>query len=233
MKLFEKYRDDQELDPKEMEQISTELINAGLDFERKEKWSKMLAEEHGIERPVPTKTRRLIPTLLKIAAGIVMLIGLYLFWPTSTSADSLQAQLALHLEADALPHSDVRKGPSDLEDLQQSFIDAYNAEDYRQAVALGDQLIQQETAKSNENRFYLALSHFYLKDYETAQTLLATLNTQIAAGRPFSQESKWFLSLALLKLEEIDQAKPLLKEIQARGAWKSEAAGQLLDLLPK
>lgn len=233
MKLFEKYREDQELDPQEMEQISNELINAGIDFQKKEKWAKILADEHGIKRPTPAKTIRLLPALLKIAAGFLLLLGLYVLWPKDTSTNSLQAQLAFHLEEDALPHSDVRKGPSNLEDLQQSFIDAYNAEDYTKAVTLGNQLTQEETAKSNENSFYLALSHFYLKNYEAARSILAPLQLEIQQGRPFSQESKWFLSLAHLKLGEIDRAEPLLKELQAEEAWKSDAARQLLDLLSK
>lgn len=233
MKIVKKYREDQALDPQEMEQISNQLINAGLDFQQKEKWAKMLADEHGITRPVPAKTVRLMPSLLKIAAGILLLIGLYLLWPKGTGTPSLEAQLALHLEADALPHSDVRKGPSDLEDLQQSFIDAYNAEDYTQAVTLGNQLVQQETTKSNENLFYLALSHFYLKNYDEARSILAPLQSEIPEGRPFRQESAWFLSLAYLKLGEFDKAEPLLKELEGAEAWKSDAARQLLDLRPK
>ena len=233
MKLFEKYRGDQELDAQEMDQISKQLINAGLDFQKKEAWAKKLAEEHGFERPSAAKTMRLVPILLKIAAGFILLASIYFLWPNSPAPNSLQAQLALHLEEDALPHSAVRKGPSELENLQQSFIDAYNTEDYTKAVALGKQLIEHGAVKSNENSFYLALSHFYLKNYEQARSLLAPLQASIPEGRPFKQESKWFLSLAYLKLGEMEQAEPLLQEIQTAGGWKSEAARQLLDLRSK
>lgn len=233
MKLFEKYQQDQELDPQEMEQISDKLINAGLGFQKKEAWAKKLAEEHEFERPSPAKTVRLLPLFIKIAAGFILLIGIYLLWPVNSTSNSLQAQLEKVLEEDALPHSDVRKGPSDLGNQQQSFIDAYNAEEYQQAVTIGTQLTQQETAKSNENLFYLALSHFYLKDYQKARAILAPLQINITEGRPFDQESKWFLSLSYLQLGEIEQAKPLLEELRTAGAWKSEAARQLLDVLPK
>lgn len=233
MKLFEKYQEDQELDPQGLEQISSQLINAGLDYQKKEVWAKKLAEEHDFDRPKPVKTIRLIPTLMKIAAGLLLLLGLYFLWPKNTASNTLQTQLALHLEADALPHNRVRKGPSDLEDLQQSFITAYTDEEYTKAIALGNQLLQQETAKSNENLFYLALSHFYLQDYEQASLILTPLEASIAKGRPFDQESSWFLALSNLQLGKIDQAKPLLGELQAAGAWKSDAARQLLDLLPK
>ncbi|NRB53016.1 MAG: CDC27 family protein [Saprospiraceae bacterium] len=233
MKLFKKYQSDQELDPKELEQISSQLITAGLDYQKKEAWAKKLAEEHEFERPKPVRTIRLIPTLLKIAAGLLLLLGLYFLWPNNTANNTLQAQLALHLEADALPHNKVRKGPSDLEELQQSFVDAYSAEDYTKAVALGNQLIQQETVNNTENLFYLALSHFYLKDYEMASSILSPLQASITEGRPFDQESSWFLALCHLQLGKIDQAKPLLVELQAVAAWKSDAASQLLDLLPK
>nr|MBX2878177.1 hypothetical protein [Saprospiraceae bacterium] len=124
MKLFEKYREDQELDPQELEQISNKLINAGLDFQKKEVWSKKLANEHRFERPTPAKTIRLVPLFLRIAAGLLLLLGLYFLWPKDSAPNSLQEQLALILEEEALPHSDVRKGPSELEALQQSFINA-------------------------------------------------------------------------------------------------------------
>ncbi len=233
MKLFERYTKDTDLDPQELEQISDQLINAGLDFQKQENWAKKLVDEHGFDRPSPRKKLRLIPTWLKVAAGLLLLIGLYFLWPKDATTLSLQTQLAQILEEEPLPHNDVRKGPSELEALQQSFIDAYNAEEFTEAVALGSQLIQQETTKSNENLFYLALSHFYLKDYEKARSILAPLRANIAQGRPFDQESKWFLSLSYLKLGEIEEAEPLLEDLRTAGSWKSDAARQLLDLLSK
>ena len=234
MKLFEKYKKDQELDPLELEKASEELIQAGLDHQKKEDWAQKLAQEHGFERPgPPTKTFRLLPLLFKVAAVITLIIGAYLIIPTSNTEDALQARLQLALQEEALAHSQVRKGESDEEAKQKAFINAYTDEDYQTAVQLGTELLQNPTNDRIENTFYLALSHFYLQDFEVASQLLTPLAQDIQTGGRFEQETKWFLSIAYLKIGQDNLARPLLEELKENQGWKSEAARQFLDLPSK
>lgn len=234
MKLFEKYKKDQDLDPLELEKASEELIRAGLDHQKKEDWARKLAQEHGLERPsAPTKTFRLIPLLLKFAAAITLIIGIYLVIPKGNTTDTLQAQLQLALQEEALAHSQVRKGESNAEEKQKTFIKAYTDEDYQSAVQIGNELLQNPANDRIENTFYLALSHFYLQDFEAASKLLTPLAQDIQAGGRFEQETKWFLSIAYLKTGQENLAQPLLEELKENQGWKSEAAGQFLELLSK
>lgn len=234
MKLFEKYKKDQGLDPLELEKVSEELIKAGLDHQKKEDWSQKLAQEHGFKRPgPPTKTFRLIPLLLKVAAAITLVIGVYLIIPKGNTTDTLQAQLQLALQEEALAHSQVRKGESNAKAKQKAFIKAYTDEEYKTAVQLGTELLQNPANDRIENTFYLALSHFYLQDFEAASQLLTPLAQDIQPGGRFEQETKWFLSIAYLKIGQENLARPLLEELKENQGWKSEAAGQFLKLLSK
>lgn len=228
MNLFDQYKKDTSLGSEQLEKISGQLIKAGLDQAQKEDWADKLQTTHGVARPNGKKKARLLPLLMKIAAGLMLLLAVYLLFPRPSSAPSLQAQVNQQLTTAIFPHSAIRKGANELDDLRYKFSQAYVGEDFALAKTLGEQ-IRQGGNNTTDDLFFLGLSYLYSEQAEQAIPLLIDISQPLNKGGRFQREAQWFLALAYLKLSKNELAIPLLQDLEKTNSWKSREAGSLLQ----
>lgn len=228
MKLFDQYKKDTPLSADQLEEISEQLIKAGLEQAQKEDWADKLRTEYGVDKPNADKRVRLLPFFLTIAAGLALLLTLYILIPRQTTAPSLQAQVHQQLTKEIFPHSAIRKGASELDDLRHQFSQAYSGENFKLAITLGEQIIQLGNS-STDDLFFLGLCYLYDEQAEKAIPFFVPISQQINSSARFQREAQWFLALAYLKLEREQSAIPLLKEFEKTNSWKSRDATSLLQ----
>ncbi len=228
MKLFDQYKKDTPLSGDQLEEISERLIKAGLDQAKKKDWADQLRTTYGVDRPNANKRARLLPFFLTIAAGLALLLTLYILIPRQAKAPSLQAQVQQQLTKDIFPHSAIRKGPNELDDLRYQFSQAYAGEDFKLAITLGEQITQLGNS-SRDDLFFLGLCYLYNEQAEKAIPFFVPISQQISSSARFEREAQWFLALAYLKLAREQAAIPLLKELEKSNSWKSSDAASLLQ----
>ena len=165
---------------------------------------------------------------MKIAAGLALLLAVYLLIPRTSSAPSLQAQVNQQLTSPIFPHSAIRKGANELDDLRYLFSQAYVGENFNLANTLGEQ-IRQRGNNSTDDLFFLGLSYLYSEQTEKAIPLLLGISQPLNNGGRFQREAQWFLALAYLKLSKNELALPLLQDLEKTNSWKSREAASLLQ----
>lgn len=228
MNLFNQYKKDTSLSSEQLEKISGQLIKAGLDQAQKEDWANKLQTNYGVARPHAPKKTRILPLFLKIAAGLALLLAVYLLFPRSSAAPSLQAQVNQQLTSTIFPHSAIRKGANELDDLRYQFSQAYVGEDFALANTIGEQ-IRQGGNNTTDDLFFLGLSYLYSDQTEEAIPLLVDISQSLNNGGRFQREAQWFLALAYLKLSKNQLALPLLQDLEKTNSWKSREAASLLQ----
>jgi len=228
MNLFDQYKKDTSLSSEQLEKISEQLIKAGLDQTQKEDWANKLHTTYGVARPNAKKKSRLLPPFLQIAAGLALLLAVYLLFPHPSSADALQAQVNQQLTSAIFPHSAIRKGANELDELRYQFSQAYVGENFTLANTIGEQ-IRQRGDNSTDDLFFLGLSYLYSEQTEKAIPLLVDISQPLNKGGRFHREAQWFLALAYLKLSKNELAIPLLQDLEKTNSWKSREAASLLQ----
>ncbi|MEZ5042485.1 MAG: hypothetical protein R2828_21470 [Saprospiraceae bacterium] len=232
MKLINQYKKNVPLTPEELEQISEQLIVAGLDDAQKKEWSKKLVEDHGIYRPSDKQLKKRSLRLLQIAAGAALFIAILLCLPRKEKNLSLHALLKEQLQADAFPHISSRKGEAKMDEWREKFVQAYASDDFKGAIALGEQIAQMGPATIDDH-FFLGLSYFYDGQMDKAIALFLKIEQLAESNERFKLENRWFLSLAYLQTEASTEAKPLLEYIARNQGWKSQDAAALLHQISK
>jgi hypothetical protein len=227
MKLFDKYRLNQ-ANEEEVSAMTEKLINNKFDQERRKAYADKLTKEYGISRSSSANTFRMTTTRWIIGVAAVLLVGVVswqLLISTGSYTTLTNEYLAIHY-----PNNETRKGATNLSELRAAAITAYNNKDYQQAAELRSQVVEQ--AEANEyDFFFLGLSYLY---QQPAQTELAIRAFQQAINYPAKellQESEWYLSLAYLKANQLDQARTLLQKRVKDNRWNAEKAARLLKAL--
>ena len=206
------------LDPESQDQLLKKGINDILDKAYQQELSKKLEKKHHVKRSKPTK--RVIPLwkTLRIAAALAMLVAVY----TLLNRDNINDLSATYIEA-AFIHPGETKGVGDLPSRSVA-IASYDAGAFdtahEQFNAIADPTAQ--------DKLYGGISALKAGMNKEAIRLLADLvNTK---DNPWSEEARWYLSLALIRNKEIAGARTLLSEIEP-GDWKYAEATKLLKEL--
>lgn len=212
-------------DSQKQDEYLTELLKKQFDEELKEKWAKQLKTEYGVSSPVPqikekTLIRRLLPFVGTIAACLV----LFFVYQNSLQSETLNAQTAFLQELNnPIVHPGITKGLAEDNQTRQSGITQFNEQNFEDAALSFSQIKRDNT----EDQFYQAMSFFYLKQSDKAIAIFEELLTK---DSNFTQEMKWYLSLAYLNRGDAASAKKSLVGIQET-QWKFKEARQLLESL--
>ncbi|MEO1514042.1 MAG: hypothetical protein AAFV95_03490 [Bacteroidota bacterium] len=221
-----------EMTDESMNDFTRKLIHAKFDQEQKDEWAARLAEEQQVHRSPSTgaKVRRFrSPLIVAIAAAIaILMVAVPLFYSGGTSSHDQLAD-ALLVET-RLANPITRKGEIDESQMRLQMADAYNQFLYPQAIELGKQLVQSPTSQGQDFLF-LGLSYLYEGQFEEAITHLSAVSQHPANGQNLEQESRWFLSLAYVKVGKLEEARNELRQIVEKEHWPSQKAVQLLDQL--
>jgi len=146
---------------------------------------------------------RSITPYLAIAASILILVGLYIFYDKSKPATYTQIALQYY----NLPGSpEYSMG---LEQIHwQKGIELYTNKDFKQAAHEWVQI----TDANPEVKYYLAHCYFNLKEYNQATSLFKELSEGTSV---YSYPSDWYIVLSLLSNGDIEQATDVIEKIIA------------------
>lgn len=217
-----------ELSEKELDDFTKKLVQAKFDKEKKEQWSRLLEEEHGIKRKADKpKVTPFSPRFLKAAAAIALIIVALFFYPRLVKP-SLEQLADNYLKYEKFEGRSTRKGADEISLLRMQAMTAYDASKYQEAIGIYNKILELEK-NSLDDRFYLALNALYLKKYENAIHYFLEARTMGADGNDrFREEINWFLSLTYLKSGAPEKAKIELAKISVN-EWNFEKAQQMLE----
>jgi len=233
MKQLYRYRNE-ELNEKELDDFTRKIIQDKFRKEKKNKWAQQLEKDHGVvrsEKKTLTKDRNFFGKyFLRIAASILFItIAFFVFQENSSSLNAVQFA-DNYLKENKFVNAIATKGSSDIPVLELKMAEAYNKGNFSEAIEIGEELMELNSARSN-NYFFLGLSYLYNKDLQNAQNYLSHFKQNDKTD--FAQESRWFLALTYTKLKDWENAKLELQYIIDHQTWKFKEAEKLLESLNK
>ncbi len=119
----------------------------------------------------------------------------------------------------------ITRGDS-IETLERKAFAAYDSGDYVHAINYFKNLTKNDNLDYVD--FYLA--QVYLKS-DSIQKSIVLFKKVIGSNKQFVEESNWYLALAYLKLEDINNATKHLKMTVAKYGYMKEEAKALLEVL--
>jgi len=103
----------------------------------------------------------------------------------------------------------------------------YDQGEYRQLIELVEPVVDEVSANDPELRLALGLAYFYEAQYEAAIPHFEKLE-----GTTQQSSARWYRILALLQLEKINDARPLLQDVlDARASSRKAKAQKLMTLI--
>ena len=116
-----------------------------------------------------------------------------------------------------------------IQSLEIQALEAYDQEDFKKALPLLNQVFKNSANKDSIKLFYIAISHLGLQQPEQAIPILKEMQFSDKSKNP-----KWYLALAYLLQNNIQEAKPLLEELaQSEEEDLKVKAKEGLDLISK
>jgi len=117
------------------------------------------------------------------------------------------------------PGNEKGRSQSDTE-LRSLAIIAYRDRDFMNSAAFFDTI----ESKTSDDQFFAGLSHLYKGDYTQSIQSFTVLRSDTSV---FREEINWYLSIAYLSNNEIDQALAVLSQIQ-EDQWNFHHAQELI-----
>lgn len=186
-----------------------------------------LKNEFREAREAPTGDSKVVPMRpWLIAASVALLLGLgaWLLFLANPGPSPQTLYVENFVPYENVVHP-IERGNS-LQDIQTRAFTAYESRDYKTALTLFETLIDQKHEPYIE--FYTAIVHMQLANPEVA---IPYLKNYIAKGGQLRDRALWYLALAHLNMEEIDESKERLRELIALDSYHQEAASDLLEAL--
>lgn len=193
---------------------------------QKTKYSNVLRDKYGVHEKEVPNTRDKKPSANYSMRWLIALIiiailgGAYYF---STQKNNMSKEIMI---VNQYALNDVYKHPGNIKGSNEqdliNAIQSYNTKDYKTALEFFDNA----SSQTIETKFYSAMCNFYLKKYDVAAEKLSNVSLQKSV---YEQEVKWFLGIALILDNKIDQGKKVLETIQPSD-WNYEKAQKVLSL---
>lgn len=232
MKLFEKYRHNQ-ADDKEQAAMTELFIKHKYDQELRQKMTQRLAQQYGIKRDDNATTGRIrllqfIRWGTSIAAAV--LVGLAI-WQVAQPQLSYQELTTEYLSV-YTASNERRKGAEDISEQRTAAIDAYSARDFVRSAQLRQVVVDSEEA-IEDDYFYLGLSYLYQTPPQAEAAITALQDGLALPASELAEEIRWYLSLAYLKADRLQEAQQQLQQIVDQKWWNAKKAKKLLKALPE
>lgn len=162
----------------------------------------------------------------RIAASIVILIGLSAFWFLRTNTLNSEELFVQYFEPSRNLVQPIVRGESPKDIKSQAFT-AYETKNYEEALSYFDQMLEQNNDKTIS--FYKANVLLELNKTEEAITIF---NDNLKTSDSLEVKNKWYLALALLKINDIEQAKKQLQDlVDTDSKFKANQVQELLKAL--
>jgi len=176
--------------------------------ELKEKLQNLEKEIQGesVDKQETAKVRKISSIRwIGIAATLLFLIGMF-WWNTQTvNPDQLFAQ---HFQPYPNIIAPIVKSQTPSPSAYELAFQKYEQKNYQDAIPLLKEI------KTDEGRFYLAISHLANGDDQQAISLLGDLTKE--PSNRFYEASQWYLALAYLKSNQSDKSTDLLNLIKEK-----------------
>lgn len=204
------------LSAQEKEELAVELgIRSGLESGfRKELRDKVGGfEERG------RIARSINPAYIGIAASLFLVASLVLYFTRDQTPLFDQYY-------EVYPNYEVTtvRGEEDPNSRERAYI-AYDMGDYAGAIAAFSEL----DSLSGPDYFFRAICFIQLEDYEAALDDLST--SSVKADKNYSKAAQWYTALIYLKLENEQDAIPLLQSLSEGNSEFAEASSELIGQL--
>ena len=187
-------------------------------FKSEKRWEKGTKGLHDL-----TSRRRTFPTKWLVAASVALLIGLtYFTMNRSSSPEELYQDNFAPYRNVTYP---ITRGEEAVDEKTQAFL-AYSKGDYEAAVPLFETLYTSE-----QEPYYLFYQANALIELNRAGEAIPLLEEHLKTSDPLTDKSSWYLAMAYLQLEEVENAKKVLKDVVDKNAYKAEDAKRLLEEL--
>ena len=170
----------------------------------------------------PDKTR-FNYQMFAVAASIVVLLG----WFGYNTLFGLNYNRLYQDNYKTYPNTvySITRGDAN-NSLERAAFVAYEAEDYKQAVATFKEI--EQTNKASYISFYMGQTYLELENLEAAKTMFEKV---IETEKDFVPEAHWYLALTYLKLKNKTQAKVQLNTLVNTHTYNKEKALEILDRL--
>lgn len=158
-----------------------------------------------------------------VAASLILLLGLTYFLTLDTKVVTTNELFTSYFEPYRnVVHPIVRS--SEQQDEKALAFMAYEKGDYEKAILLFSNLY----IKTKEP-YYLFYKANALLKLERANEAVPLLLEHLKTKDTLTEKTYWYLALAYLKLEDRQKARKLLKEVVAKGLYKTKEAKKLLE----
>ena len=217
----------------ELESMTQKLLQTKFDREQKDDWANKLRIEHQVSRNTPQRSSFRGRIRLLTAVAAVIAIGLLADPLVQNLLTTEYQQMAdVFLQESMISTPVVRKGEDNVLEARLKLAESINDQDYEQVVELASQLVK-TTKPKLEDHFFLGIGHLYEQSYEPAVEALEKARELAKKEVNFQEEIRWYLSLAYLKSERLEDAYLGLSEIVKLNGWKADNAAELLEAIQK
>lgn len=186
------------------------------------------ATQVGSLKSVSTGTYPFIRPILAVAAAVLLLLGLYVWYRSATADQQLFAEYF-----EPLPrygYVSVRSLSADPEtDLLAAALRAQSAGDYTLSIASWNAYLESEIDNADYRpHLYLALAQMQIGRLEEATENLNQLPPGM--GTEIGEEAEWYRALLDLRLERREKAKKRLQQLIKKGRTVyAERANSLME----
>ncbi len=159
-----------------------------------------------------------------VAASVVLLFGLTSFWYFNSSLDT-EKLYAENFEPYRNVVKPIVRGETKT-DLKTKAFTAYETKNYTEALQYFNKLLKEKDDETIS--FYKANVLLKLNKTEEA---IAIFKTNLKTPDSLDAKNNWYLALAQLRLNNVDNAKEILTDLNTTSTFKNKNVKQLLKQL--
>ena len=190
----------------------------------REQAKSMLREKKG---STPVKGISGTKKIIGIAASILVLLGLFWFWPSQDHIDKKAQIYTTHFELPQASHTRSSNLPGD--SLFNVAMYAYEDRNFEKAVNSFSAIENRESLSTGSDK----MSLFYgisLSQIGNDSMAISTL-AEISENSTFYPEAQWNIALLATKTEDYKLAERIFLMLESRGQFKSQESAEILKAL--
>lgn len=193
---------------------------------RKELKSLFTDIEGSLNQQLPTNNKTAMKKVFTVAASLILLISASYFVLIGNGQPNPQDVFTEYYEPYNNLNGPVRGATINTEAISAEAYSAYDAGNFVLAVERFEALVEVE--KTAENYFYMGIANIETGNYEAAVT---NLNTTLNNFSSYKDQSKWFISMALLASDKEEESLSSLVSLSVKeNSYKAESLAVLKKL---
>lgn len=173
-----------------------------------------------------TNNQTAMKRMLTVAASLILMVSVSYFVLNGSGQPTPRDVFTEHYKPYTNLNGQVRGEAIDDVSMSAAAYNAYDAGNFALAVENFEALVEVE--KTAENYFYMGIANIEIGDYDAA---VKNLNTTLNNFSTFKDQSKWYLSMALLADKKKDEAlSSLISLAFSEGSYKARSQAVINEL---